>query len=197
MKKIMPIAEAFHMHSASKNLGRKLYAIKVTPAQAYAFKSGFKDFSSMAAKYGWENKLTEGENYEGYLAVYYSADMQMIVYLDGALYKVAPDEEVSPEDLEAQSKQSLWKAVTGVDEDEEGTFEYVFTLGDYRLAQLVQDMQTYDGILRSMSPVLLSESIKAKLIAALQNETFAELSDAEAVTLEKCFGKGCALFAEV
>ena len=185
------------MHSASKNLGKKLHAIKVTPAQAYAFKSNFKDFSSMANKYGWENKLEEGEYYEGYLAVYYSADMQMIVYLEGALYKVAPDEEVAPEDLEAQSKQSLWKAVTGVDEDEEGTFEYVFTLGDYRLAQLVQDMQTYDGILRSMSPVLLSESIKAKLIAALQNETFAELSDAEAVTLERCFGKGCALFAEV
>lgn len=185
------------MHSASLHLGRKLYALKVTPAQAYAFKSGFKDFSSMAAKYGWENKLEEGETYEGYLAVYYSADQQMVVYMEGTLYKVAPDEEVAPEDLEAQSKQSLWKVVTGINEDEEGTFEYVFTLGDYRLAQLVQDMQTYDGILRSMSPVLLSENIKTKLIAALQNETAAELSDAEAVTLEKCFGKDCALFAEV
>ncbi len=185
------------MHSASLDLGRKLHAIKVTPAQAYAFKSGFRDFSSMANKYGLENRLEESEYYEGYLAVYYSADTQMIVYMEGSLYKVALDEEVSPEDLEAQCNQTLWKVVTGFDEDEEGTFEYVFTLGDYRLAQLVQDMQTYDGILRSMNPVLLSESIKKKLIEALQNETAAELSDAEAVTIEKCFGRNCALFAEV
>lgn len=196
MKKIMPIAEAFHMHSASLNLGKKLYALKLNREQAIDFKSGFSSFTAMASKYGWKNKLEEGETYEGYLAVYYSSDQQMIVYMKGSLYKVTPDEEVAMEDLEAQKKQSLWKVVTGIDEDE-GIFDYVFTLGDYPIAKLVQDLQVYDGLLVNLNPATLGESIKRKLIDALKNETAAEFSDAEALALKGVFGRDSGLFAEV
>lgn len=196
MKKIMPIAEAFHMHSASLNLGKKLYAIKLTREQAIDFRSGFSSFTAMASKYGWKNKLEEGESYEGYLAVYYSADQQMIVYMSGALYKVSPDEEVAEKDLEAQHKQSLWRIVSGIDEDE-GTFDYIFTLGDYPIARLIQDLQVYDGLLVNLNPATLGESIKRKLIDALKNETAAEFSDAEALALKGVFGRDSGLFAEI
>lgn len=192
----MPIADAFHMHAASLNLGKKLYAIKLTREQAIDFRSGFSSFTAMASKYGWQNKLQEGETYKGYLAVYYSADQQIVVYMSGSLYKVSPDEEVPVEDLEAQKKQSLWKVVTGIDEDE-GIFDYVFTLGDYPIAKLVQDLQVYDGLLTNLNPATLGESIKKKLIDALKEETAAELSDAEALALTGVFGRDSGLFAEV
>ena len=182
------------MHTASLNLGKKLYAIKLTREQAIEFKSGFSSFTAMASKYGWQNKLQEGETYEGYLAVYYSADQQMIVYMSGALYKISPDEEVAIEDLEAQRKQSLWKVVTGI--DEEGVFDYVFTLGDYHIAKLVQDLQVYDGLLVNLNPAELGESIKKKLVAALKEESAAELTDAEALAVKAIFGRS-GLFAEV
>ncbi len=184
------------MHAASLNLGKKLYAIKLTREQAIDFRSGFSSFTAMASKYGWQNKLQEGETYKGYLAVYYSADQQIVVYMSGSLYKVSPDEEVPVEDLEAQKKQSLWKVVTGIDEDE-GIFDYVFTLGDYPIAKLVQDLQVYDGLLTNLNPATLGESIKKKLIDALKEETAAELSDAEALALTGVFGRDSGLFAEV
>lgn len=184
------------MHTASLNLGKKLYAIKLTREQAIDFRSGFASFTAMASKYGWQNKLQEGETYKGYLAVYYSADQQIVVYMSGSLYKVSPDEEVPVEDLEAQKKQSLWKVVTGIDEDE-GIFDYVFTLGDYPIAKLVQDLQVYDGLLTNLNPATLGESIKKKLIDALKEETAAELSDAEALALTGVFGRDSGLFAEV
>ncbi len=194
MKKITPIADEFHMNSASLNLGRKLYALKLTRDQAIDFKSGFSSFTAMASKYGWKNKLQEGETYEGYLAVYYSADQQMVVYMSGSLYKVSPDEEVAEKDLEAQRKQSLWKVVAGI--DEEGVFDYVFTLGDYPIAKLVQDLQVYDGLLVNLNPAELGESIKKKLVAALKEESAAELTDAEALAVKAIFGRS-GLFAEV
>lgn len=183
------------MHTASLNLGRKLFAIKLTREQAIEFKSGFASFTAMASKYGWKNKLQEGETYEGYLAVYYSAEEQMIVYMSGALYKVSPDEEVAEKDLEAQRKQSLWKISSGIDEDE-GIFDYVFTLGDYPIAKLVQDLQVYDGLLVNLNPAEMGESIKKKLIAALKEESAAELTDAEALAVKSIFGRS-GLFAEV
>ena len=184
------------MHTASLVLGKKLYAIKLTREQAIDFRSGFASFTAMASKYGWQNKLQEGETYEGYLAIYYSSDQQMIVYMEGSLYKVSPDEEVAMEDLEAQRKQTLWKISSGIN-DEEGTFEYVFTLGDYPIARLVQDLQVYDGLLVNLNPAELGENIKRKLIDALKNETAAEFSDAEALALKGVFGRDSGLFAEV
>ncbi len=197
MKQIMPIADAFRLRPASLQLGHKLYAIKISPADAYAFKSGFKDFTSMANKYGWNNKLEESENYEGFLAVYYEPYQQMAVYMEGALYKVTPDEEVSPEDRDAQSKKILWKVVTGINEDEQGTFDYLFSLNDFSLARLIEICQKYDGLFLNLDPVQLSENIKTKLIAALLDETAAELSDAEAEAVLQCFGRDCPYFVEV
>lgn len=197
MKKFMPIADAFLTHPASLQLGHKLYAIKISAAEAYGFKSGFKNFTSMAHKYGWDNKLQDGEFYEGFLAVYYEPYQQMAVYMEGALYKVTPDEEVSPEDRNAQRQNKLWKVVTGINEDEEGSFNHVFGLNDFNLAHVIEICQKYNKLFLNLDPAQLSESIKSKLIAALINETAAELSDVEAEAVLECFGRDCQFLVEV
>ncbi len=193
----MPIADAFLTHPASLQLGHKLYAIKISASEAYEFKSDFKNFTSMANKYGWDNKLQEGESYEGFLAVYYEPYLQMAVYMEGTLYKVTPDEEVSPEDRNALHQNKLWKVVTGINEDEEGSFNHVFGLNDFNLGHVIEICQKYDKLFLNLDPALLSASIKSKLIAALIDETAAELSDAEAEVVLECFGRDCSLFVEV
>lgn len=194
MKKIKVFSSALEIRPASTIFGTEFQAVKLSFEQAMAFNSGFHSFEHMLRTYGKSKVLTLGEQYDGYVAVYYNEWQQDVIRLRGAVERFSETEALNmmPSALrDAALKQAAYKIVyhradgTRVN----GSALYVWTFGDCKFAELVHNLQMLGKISLSIWPDALEVSLKNKLFQALTSGEHVSITEDEELVLTSYLGK--------
>lgn len=163
MKKLIILTEALGIRDASLSFGKELLAVKLTFEQAMKFKGGFSSFKEMLKFYGEQNKLELGENYDGYLAIYYGEwGYQSVVLMRGAIYRLNERQYI----VTYHYKEQNWP----------GVFKYIWTFNDCRFAENMRSIPEKEF---ETSPEEIEQSLKTKLVQGAINHTPVILTDEE------------------
>lgn len=165
---------------ASLILGQELRAIKITTEQGHAFKT-LTSFDEMLAKYGYINRLKEGEPYQGYIAIDYEG-WQEVVYLRGKLTKISPaNSYIFDYSLrKACAEGRLWQVTTGDNCTE--TFNHVWTFRDCQFNRVIEELKDQGKLCGELS----SEELQDKIIDALCKNQYLEFTSDEELVL-RCY----------
>lgn len=194
MKKIKVFSSALEIRPASTIFGTEFQAVKLSFEQAMAFNSGFHSFEHMLGTYGKSKVLRLGEQYDGYVAVYYNKWQQDVIRLRGAVVHFSESEilNMMPSALrDAALKNAAYKIVyhradgTRVN----GSALYVWTFGDCKFAELVHNLQMLGKISLSIWPDALEVSLKNKLFQALTSGEHVSITEDEELVLTSYLGK--------
>ena len=189
MKKLKVIVSALEIHDSSLVLGKTLPIVKLSFEEAMRFKDHFQSFEELRDFYGSDKVLQEGEEYDGYVAVFYRFRTD-VVAMKGLLEK-RNDAYLwgSDPDMKSAIEQGRVYFCTCYDGDVPygGKFRYVWTFGDCRFASTISDLRTRRH-LSGEDPEKLSESLKQKVInAAIKDEKF-EVTESECLVLKTYLG---------
>lgn len=190
--KVFP--SALEIRPASTIFGTEFKAVKLSFEQAMAFSSGFYSFDHMLETYGRANILQLGEQYDGYIAVYYSQWQQDVVKIRGVVERFSELEALNlqPSGLrDAALKDAAYKIVYRCQDGKKvcGSALYVWTFGDCRFAELIHALQQQKKISVSIIPDAMEINLKRKLIQSLIADEVVEISEDENEVLLKYLGK--------
>ena len=191
--KIKVFPSALEIRPASTIFGTEFQAVKLSFRQAMAFSSGFYSFDHMLETYGRANILQIGEQYDGYIAVYYSQWQQDVIKIRGAVERFSELEALNlqPSDLrEAALKGAAYKIVYRCQDGKEvcGSALYVWTFGDCRFAELIHILQQQKRFTVSIIPDVMEVNLKRKLISSIIADDAVEISEDENEVLLKYLG---------
>ncbi len=194
MKKIKLFSSALETRPASTIFGTEFQAVKLSFEQAMAFCSGFNSFDHMVEAYGSAKVLKLGEQYDGYVAVYYSKWQQDVIKLRGAVERFSDAEALNlmPSALrDAALKKAAYKIVYHCADGTrvQGSALYVWTFGDCKFAELVHSLQKQGKMSLSIWPDILDVSLKNKLFQALTTDEPVSITEDEELVLTSYLGK--------
>lgn len=163
---------------ASLILGQELKAIKITTEQGHAFKT-LTSFEEMLAKYGYINRLKEGEPYQGYIAIDYGG-RQEVVYLKGHLSKASYSHSFDHTIRKACAEGRLWQVTTG--DNCTGVFNYVWTFRYCQFNRVIDELKDQGKLCGELS----SEELQDKIVDALCKNQYLEFTSDEELVL-RCY----------
>ncbi len=189
MKKLKVIVSALEIHDSSLVLGKTLPIVKLSFEEAMSFRDHFQSFEELRDFYGSDKVLQEGEEYDGYIAVFYRFRTDVIA-MTGVLEK-RNDANLwwSDPSMKSAIEQGRvyfcnYRYDSGLSA---GKFRYVWTFGDCRFESTVQDLRSRH-YLPGEDPEKFSEALKEKVInAAIKDEPF-EVSESEYLVLRAYLG---------
>lgn len=194
MKKIKVFSSALEIRPASTIFGTEFQAVKLSFEQAMAFNSGFHSFEHMLRTYGKSKVLTLGEQYDGYVAVYYNEWQQDVIRLRGAVVPFSESEilNMMPSALrDAALKNAAYKVVynTAGGEQVQGAALYVWTFSGCNFARHIHALQTERKMSLSICPDVLDASIKNKIFQSLTADETVSITEDEDDVLLSYLGK--------
>ena len=153
--------------------GTELKAVKLTPEQAYNFEK-LTSFEEMITKYGDINRLKEGEQYQGYIAIDYDY-RQEVAYLDGQLSKISHYPGVNWDYIRACKEGRLWTV--------DGIFKHVRTVRRCYFNNIIDELECKSKLCSELS----SKGLQDKIIEALCKDQLIMLTSDEELVLRHFF----------
>ena len=163
---------------ASLFIGPELKAVKLTTEQGHTFKT-LTSFEEILAKYGYINRLKEGEPYQGYIAIDYEG-WQEVVYLKGHLSKASYSHSFDHTIRKACAEGRLWQVTTG--DNCAGVFNYVWTFRDCQFNRVIDELENQGKLCSELS----SKELQDKIIDALCKNQYLEFTADEELVL-RCY----------
>lgn len=194
MKKVKFYPSALEIRPASTIFGTEFRAVKLTFEQAMAFNSGFVSFEKMIETYGIANVLHLGEQYDGYVAIYYSSWKQSVIKLRGAVERLTKAEALNmmPSALrDAALNDAAYKIIYRCADGKQvrGAALYVWTFGDCRFSELIHHLQKQGKMSAGLSPDTIEISLKRKILQSLTTNAPVSVTDEENNVLMNYLGK--------
>lgn len=195
MKKIKFYPSALEIRPASTIFGTEFCAVKLNFEQAMAFNSGFVSFEQMIETYGTASVLKLGEQYDGYVAVYYSSwKQQSVIKLRGAVERLTKAEALNlmPSALrDAALNNAAYKIVYRCADGKQvrGAALYVWTFGDCRFSEFIHHLQKQGKMSAGLSPDTIEISLKRKILQSLTTNAPVSVTDEENDVLMNYLGK--------
>ena len=205
MKKLEIKPSALKIRRAQLPAVSEIKAVKLTYAQAMAF-ANIRSFDELITRYGSANQLKAGEIYKGYIAVFYPWGHSDVVYFNGYLQKLSPQEANGCVDYQyAQTIREgrAWVVLYQTSDGHicSGEFFYVWTFRDCRFAEEITRLQREKNLLTAINAEETDKALKDKLVNALLSDTkIVEVSDNEDFVLKYYLGVNSyykAFFTEV
>ena len=188
MKKVR--IEPLHLEICRAELpyGKEFQIIKLSQKQAAQFKSkDVTSFDKLMEQYGENNRLRDGEYYNGYVVVFYYWGKAQLVKMRGMLAENFP--EAHHWSCIIPTKESS-STIPGGRVSKDGVFVSIFSFSDCQFLAITDKLKEKGVLLHEIDNVSVHISLKSKLQKAfISEEHLVELNENENYVLREYFGE--------